>query len=372
VGAFGRRRLLGALGAVTCAFSAIAAPARALAPADAAPAEQAMFVDSRAPGMVVVIVKGAAETIRGYGETRPGGGVKPDARTLFRLGSVSKLFADDLMVDLRHDRRLELSDDVERYDPYGAAPRTPPITLLSLATHTSGMPRSAPAAARAGPDPKGARWAWLRAHPRLAAPGRGAVYSNFAYDLLGDALASAGRTPFEAQVLSRLAIPLGMTETVYAPDPAQCARLMLARRPRDLFPCAPEHAVAASGGLYSTAADMAAYMRWRLGLGGPPDPERAVRDAVFVRRQDLAWAQGLDIAGQADGVGLGWLRLAQPPGAPRILEKTGGFEGFNSYLAIVPGRGVGVFVVYDRMDLPALGRVAARVNALALALAEPG
>jgi len=329
-----------------------------------------MFAQSRAPGMVVVIVKGGAETIRGHGETRPGSGVAPDARTLFRIGSVSKLFTDDLMVDLRHDRRLELSDDLERYDPFGPAPRDPPITLLSLATHTSGIPRSAPAAARAGPDPQGGRWTWLRAHPRLAAPERGAVYSNFAYDLLGDALAAAGRAPFETQVLNRVTGPLGMTDTVYAPDPAQCARLMLGSRPQDVFACAPEHAVGASGGLYSTAGDMAAYMRWRLGLSGQSDPDRAVRDAVFIRRQDLAWAQGLDIAGPADGIGLGWIKLAQPPGAPQILEKTGGFEGFNSYVAIVPGRGVGVFVVFDRMDLAALGRVAARVNGLAAALAQ--
>ena len=347
-----------------------AAPAHALMPADGVPAEQAMFADSHAPGMIVVVVKGGAETIRGYGEIRPGSGVRPDARTLFRIGSVSKLFTDDLMVDLRHDRRLELTDDLERYDPFGPEPRNPPITLLSLATHTSGVPRSAPAAARAGPEPQVARWAWLHAHPRLATPGRGAVYSNFAYDLLGDALATAGRTPFETQVLSRVTGPLGMGDTVYAPTPSQCARLMLARRAQDLFACAPEHAVAASGGLYSTGDDMAAYIRWRLGLGGPRDSDRAVRDGIYSRRQDLAWAQGLDIAGPADGVGLGWVALAQPAGAPPILEKTGGFEGFNSYLAIAPGRGVGVFVVFDRMDLPALGRVAARVNALVEALVE--
>ena len=57
-----------------------AAPAHALMPADGVPAEQAMFADSHAPGMIVVVVKGGAETIRGYGHVKDRHLVKVRAR----------------------------------------------------------------------------------------------------------------------------------------------------------------------------------------------------------------------------------------------------------------------------------------------------
>ena len=350
----------------------IAAPARAATPAEIAQTEQTLFAESRSAGMVIVIVRGRDVSIHGYGQSSPDVGSPPTATSLFRIGSVSELFSDDLMVDLRHDRRLTLTDDLARYDPLaalGPVARPAPISLLSLATHTSGVPRSAPGNARAGPDPEGARWRWMRAHPVLPAPGHYAIYSNFAYDLLGDALAAAGGAPYETLVQSRVIAPLGMVDTTFAPTPAQCARLMQGYGARGDFPCVPEHAVAASGGLYSTGADMAAYIRWRLGLAGPPDPDRAIRDGVYVRREELALAEGLDVGGPASGIGLGWIALAEPDGAPQILEKTGGFEGFMSYVALVPGRGVGVFIVCSRLDLPTLTRMAARVNGLVSTLA---
>ena len=358
--------------AALLALLAATTPARAITPAEVVKTEQTLFADSRSSGMVVVIVRGGDVTIHGYGQARAGVAGPPNATSLFRLGSISKLFAGDLLVDLRRDRRLTLNDDLARYDPLaglGPIARPAPITLLNLATHTSGIPRSAPGDARAGPDPVGARWRWLRTHPRLPAPGSAAVYSNFAYDLLGDALASAGGAPYEVLVQRRVIAPLRLSDTTFTPSAEQCGRLMQGLGARKNLPCTPEHAVAASGGLYSTGADMAAYMRWRLGLAGPRDPDRALRDAVYIRRGDLKRVEGLDVGGSAAGVGLGWLTLATPGGAPRIIEKTGGFEGFMSYVALAPDQGVGVFLVCSRLDLPALGRLAAQVNALMPVLA---
>lgn len=52
---------------------------------------EAMFIDSGAPGMVLVVVRGQDTVIEGYGETTKGNGHKPDGNSLLRLGSITKV-----------------------------------------------------------------------------------------------------------------------------------------------------------------------------------------------------------------------------------------------------------------------------------------
>jgi D-alanyl-D-alanine-carboxypeptidase/D-alanyl-D-alanine-endopeptidase len=73
---------------------------------------------------------------------------------------------------------------------------------------------------------------------------------------------------------------------------------------------------------------------------------------------------GFDEAGRMDGLGLAW--IAMMPGGPRpfILQKSGGIQGFFSYMALAPAHGVGVFVVANKFDFGAFFRMAAAANQL--------
>ena len=104
----------------------------------------AMWLDSGAPGMVLVVVRGRDTLVQGYGETSKGNGNEPDGRSLLRIGSISKVFATELLAGMASMGALRLTDPLQQY---AAAAVTVPrfgdrvISLLDLATHSAGLPR---------------------------------------------------------------------------------------------------------------------------------------------------------------------------------------------------------------------------------------
>src|ERR1700719_3160896 len=108
-----------------------------------------LFHRSRSTGMVVVVVRDHETWMESYGQTAPGSHQKPNADSLIRLCSVSKIMTTDLLVKLVADKRVSLSDPLQKFAPRnvtvpdrtvrGLSDR--PITLRDLATHTSGLPR---------------------------------------------------------------------------------------------------------------------------------------------------------------------------------------------------------------------------------------
>ena len=332
----------------------------------------AIYAQSHASGMVVAVVHGDQARALAFGAVDPKSGTPADARTLVRLQSVSKLFAAELLASLAGDGRVKLADPLQAYAPPGWRPprktADPPITLLNLATHTSGLPREAPIepglpAAQA----KAARWAWLAGQRRLPPPGRGALYSNVAFDLLGDALATAAKTTYGAVLSAEVTAPLGMADTTAAPSAELCQRMMAGDANRRPYPCVDQSGEAASGGLYSTANDMALWLKAEVAPGAEQG-RRSISQAVYVRRGALASAVGLDHAGPADGVGLAWIEQDAAPGRPRLLEKTGGGDGFLTYVVIDPLHRAAVFVGFNNVSGHRLGAVAEAADELAVLL----
>ena len=95
---------------------AVAGPANAALTGVAAERMQKMFRDTGATGMVVAIVNANDLTVDGYGHARADGGAVPDANSLVRIGSLSKLLADDLLTKLVMQGKLKLSDELLQFD----------------------------------------------------------------------------------------------------------------------------------------------------------------------------------------------------------------------------------------------------------------
>ena len=74
------------------------------------------------------------------------------------------------------------------------------------------------------------------------------------------------------------------------------------------------------------------------------------------------------ITGAASGIGLAWIEQAASQGRPRILEKTGGGDGFLTYVVIDPARRAGVFVGFDNVSGHRLGAVAEAADQLVFLL----
>lgn len=338
----------------------------------------AIFKQSAAPGMVMVVVRGDQLTLLGYGETAPGSARKPDADSLLRVGSMSKVLATELMIRLADEGRVRLSDPLQKYAPPGVTvptgPASQPISLLNLATHTSGLARAVEGKVDHQIAPftwpgRELRWEWLQRQTLAYVPGSAALYSNVGYSLLGDALATAGRMPYPQLLRDRLTGPLGMNDTTASPTPQQCSRLLIGGKTNPTGPCNDTQATASSGGMYSSGADMARWMQHLLGIkniGNASQTAQAL--AIYVQRQELASITGLDKAGRPSALGLGWVQLPGNANSPSILQKTGGGGGFMSYMTLLPGRRTGIFVSVTSMDIDMFASLALSVNRLVLAI----
>ncbi len=313
-----------------------------LSSADALGAE--LFERSISTGMVLVLVRGNEVFFRGYGETAPGSQQPPTPDSLLRLCSLSKIFASDLLIKLALAHTVRLDDSLERFAPSNARVpvRVKPITLADLATHTSGLPREVEPAPAGIPHftfpDYASRWRWLPAQHLRSVPGTAALYSNAGFDLLGDALQAAAHKPYPQLLAERTLIPLNLRQTTFFPTPAQCARLL--GTARDEGPCTSTEATAASSGLYSTAADMAQWLKYLLGAQNP------AAQAVYLLPSNLASVKGLDHAGEPTGIGLGWMHLLAPDDLSHLVEKTGGGAGFVTYIALNHARNTALFVAF--------------------------
>jgi serine-type D-Ala-D-Ala carboxypeptidase/endopeptidase len=335
--------------------------------------------------MVVVVVRGKETWMQSYGQTYPGSHQKPNADSLVRLCSLSKIMTTDLLVKLIADRRVSLSDPLQKFAPHNVTVpvRTVrgltgrPITLGDLATHTAGLPREiAYPAGDSGhftfPD-YNFRWQWLPGYRLRFLPGTAAHYSNIGFDLLADALAVAAGKPYPQLFADRIARPLGLRDTTLSPTPGQCARLLIGVRNEGR--CTDTTAAAGSGGIYSTANDMTRWLKYLLDLPGVPMHQDPAATATYIQASQLRWMQGIGRAGIPNGIGLGWVHLNQPDDPATIIEKTGGGAGYTTYIALNPDRHIGIFVAATQ-DLHAGPEVFHGSNDLLIYLAglspEPG
>lgn len=299
--------------------------------------------------MVMVAVRHHEVLFRSYGQTFPGSGQKPDANSLVRLCSISKIFAGDLLIRLSEQGKVKLTDRLQRYAPPGkvvpSRAGARPIELRDLATHTSGLPREV------GPYPANTphftfpdqtfRWNWLPRQKLLTPPGTAALYSNVGFDFLGDALSSAAGRPYAQLLSEQILWPLGLHNTTLTPSSAQCARLL--RPTGDQGPCTDTRASGASGGIYSTPADMARLLQSLLRIPGVPAQPGAALN-VYLKPAELRSMNGLSHAGDPTGIGLAWIQLGEPASPSVLLEKTGGGAGFTTYIALSMKQQTGIFI----------------------------
>jgi serine-type D-Ala-D-Ala carboxypeptidase/endopeptidase len=335
-----------------------------------------LFAQSNSTAMVMVVVHNHETLFRGYGETAPGSHQLPTQTSLLRLCSLSKIFATDLLIKLVADQTIKLDDPLQLYaPPHVTVPSrlNHPIILEDLATHTSGLPRevgNAPHDTAHFTFPGYTyRWHWLPTQHLHAVPGTAALYSNIAYDFLGDALQQAAHKPYAQLFAQRITTPLGMHETGFTPNPGQCARLL--QGSHDEGPCTDTQSSAASAGVYSTPADITLWLQYLLATETPRLPAQdPTAQAIYLQPESLLSQQGLDHAGPPTGIGLGWMHLLPTDSPAHLVEKTGGGAGFATYIVLNQSTHTAIFVAFTEGPAPYNGfNVFKATNNLLLTLA---
>src|SRR5271165_4084106 len=195
---------------------------------------QVLALGLKVPALVIGAVLRGETSIQGFGRRRDGADAAPDGETLFRIGSITKAFTGQVLASLAADRVVSLADPLTQYVPDFIAPLSEggrSIRLVDLATHSAGLPREVPHDPGPPDDPfvnitREAFVSWLRANPLLFTPGTAVLYSNFGFDLLAAALASAARKPYPDLIAERVLKPLGLDDTTFTLSGDQTARLM--------------------------------------------------------------------------------------------------------------------------------------------------
>jgi CubicO group peptidase (beta-lactamase class C family) len=265
------------------------------------------------------------------------------ANTQFEMGSVTKVFTALLLAESERFGKVSRLDPAARYlipadDPDQAA--LAGITLLSLTTHTSGLPRLPSNMGR--PDPSNPYAGYTRANLVEAlrsdggkAPTNSVMsYSNFGAAVLGEALGSAWGTSYADALNTHVLIPLGMHATtlgmVGQPAPLDLAPGNISGK---TVPNWTQDAFAPAGALRSSAHEMAIFLAACLGKGD--GPLRASIDATL-KPEHVAE----DVGGH---IGMGWL-LVDDPGHP-IAWHNGATAGSHAFLAFDRKLGAGVAIM---------------------------
>ena len=184
------------------------------------------------PGAVVVVVKdGQVLTERGYGYSNVAKKTKVDPKTtLFRPGSVSKLFTWTAVMQQVEQGKVDLNADVNKYIDFKIPPfEGKPITVLNLMTHTPGFEEQVKDLITVTPseyvhfDALLKRWV----PKRVYAPGTTPAYSNYGASLAGYIVQRTSGEPFDAYVEHHIFAPLGMAHSSFSqPLPANFKPLM--------------------------------------------------------------------------------------------------------------------------------------------------
>jgi serine-type D-Ala-D-Ala carboxypeptidase/endopeptidase len=296
-------------------------------------------------GIVVGIVLPEEESIFGYGKVAADSEKTPDRETIFEIGSVTKVFTAVCLAQMVQSGVVKLEDPLQKHLPPSVKLRSHPgleITLLHLATHTSGLPR-APLSiffkgfsnpyAEFGEDEL---YTFLASYEWLSTTGTKYSYSNLGVGLLGHLLARKAGTDFETLVVKRVCEPLGMRDTRITLTEAQRSRLAKGYTSRGQ-PAENWNfdALAGAGALRSTASDMLRFAKANLVEAETP-LSRAM--ALSHEPQHSKDREGASI-------GLVW-GIEKPFGTElQLIGHNGSTGGYSSFLGLIKSHGIGVVVL---------------------------
>jgi CubicO group peptidase (beta-lactamase class C family) len=274
-------------------------------------------------GRVVDAADTAADTGAGGGGAEPQG---PSPDTQYRIGSITKTMTAVLVLQLREEGRLNLSDPLGAHLPgVGYGDRT----VRSLLAHSSGM-QSEPAGSWWERSP-GSDFEELAAGVDDGAavfePGRTYHYSNLAFGLLGEVVArQRGQSWWEA-VRTRILEPLGMRRTSYLPVAPAATGFSVHAFAGTLTqePAQDTGAMAPAGQVWSTVEDLATYAGFLI------DGHAQVLSRSALEEMSTPQSGSLS-GGAAGGYGLGLRLLAGGSGV--LVGHTGSMPGFLAGLFV--------------------------------------
>ena len=322
--------------------------------------------DPHSVGLSMGIIKDGQSRTYNFGEVEKGRKNRPSQHTIYELASITKTFTGVLLAQAVVEGKVKLDDDVRKYLD-GSYPNLEfegkPIRLFHLINHTSRLPFVMPDRPELfrNPDPyelpkiltaiesgytRENFYEDLHKVKLDKEPGTEFKYSNSAAQLLGYILERVYGMPYEQIVLTKIARPLGMTETKITLTASERTRLAKGHYDNGSIALYGTPQTQAAGALRSSVSDMLKYIRYHLNEN----------DEVIRLSHQTTWG---DIKYYASG--LNWQMNKTSAGHRRIWQNGGSF-GFSSYCAVYPELRLGIVLLANESDQNSQGRLSAMAD----------
>ena len=314
-------------------------------------------VDYRAvPGLSIAIVFDQQIVwAKGYGYSDLGRKIPATPATVYRIGSVTKLFTSTAILQLRDQGKLRLDDPVSLHLPWfrirNPFPDTPEITIRQLLTHTSGLPREADfpywtdhvfptreQLDREVPDQE-----------LINAPATTYHYSNLGMALLGEIVTEVSGRPWADYVQAQILDPLGMLSSSGAPGEELMRRratpymMRAADGERSVFDYYDTGAIRPAANMVSTVEDLARFASLQF-YDGPAGGSPVLKGSTLREMQRVHWVYDSFSGGR----GLGFA-VSRRNG--KTFVGHGGWIGGNrTNLRLVPSEKIAVVVALNADD----------------------
>lgn len=304
------------------------------------------------PGAVFVLVKdGEIFFAKGYGysdleKKKP---VIPE-RTVFRMGSVSKLFTATAVMQLCEQGKLNLNDDVNKHlKHFQLEEKYPePVTVANLLTHTSGLEQRGMGTGIRKESELVPLGEYLASGVlcRVMPPGEVIIYSSPGIALAGYLVEQVSGVPFAEYIDENIFRPLDMSRSSFKqPPPSRLASdLAMGYRYKNgtYKPYSTDYLsiISPAGDFYTTAIDIAHFMIAHL-QNGCYGNLRILGEATAQDMHQQHFTHHARLRGRAYGFSE-WFENNQ-----RAIFHDGGAPGFNTRLFLLPEQDLGFFIAWN-------------------------
>ncbi|CEK11755.1 serine hydrolase domain-containing protein [Legionella hackeliae] len=304
------------------------------------------------PGLAIAVLKdGKPLLMKGYGYADVQQKQLVTLKTLFAIGSISKVLTAFALMSLVQEGKINLDDSVLKYIPK-APPQWQAVTIRQLLSHTSGIPQ------HQGPHlPWGQIWTMMANKPMEFTPGTAVKYNNFGYIVLGRVIENVSQQSLDIYLNQTIFTPLIMRNTgfpanLFPPGLATGYRVNAGEVPMPNPNKKPWLQMWSSGGIVSTISDMAKWDRaMSAGKILSVSSYRQMWSPVFLKNgqpaghKNWAWSLGWQVSYTSDEL---------------VAAKNGAIRGYSSWIVRHIDNHLSIIILTNTNKVP-LKRIARQI-----------
>lgn len=308
------------------------------------------------PGAAVVVISNGKPSHYFFGVANKEKNTPITKDTIFELGSITKIFTSLLLAEQVDSAKLQLDDLLTDYVP-NLSDSFDDVSLLNLATHTSGLSTNVPDTIKTPAELN----SYLENYSSEEFADDHFQYSNVGMGLLGMALANQAHKSLNDLYIAQILKPLHM-QPIGIVVPSSLANNIAQGYTPENQPALPVSDVilAGEGAAKASSEDMQKFLSAAIGLPGTPS------SILYPMR--LTQVSYLDLP---DGEqGLGWsIHDVSAPVKPfnyfgkeaivekgdkaiydgnKLIDKSGATDGFRAYIALIPNKKSGIVILANR------------------------